>query len=197
MAFACSICEQESVRICVSCTKDACDNHICESCGCCSDCCNCDVPLTEPATPVAATMIEPPMLQEPAAEPEVFAVAASETGGGPEFAVAAASVPAAEPEAFTVPGGGVAFAVVAASGPDGGPEFAFAPAVVPASELEAFVVPASQPGGAALAAAPASAPAEPSYAAGAAPQPHAPAPTDQSDSAPGDFTPESLNTSEV
>ena len=48
MPFACSICEQESTRICAFCTKDACDNHICERCGCCSDCCQCEVPLDEP-----------------------------------------------------------------------------------------------------------------------------------------------------
>lgn len=48
MPFACSICEQESTRICGFCTKDACDMHICERCGCCSDCCQCEVPLDEP-----------------------------------------------------------------------------------------------------------------------------------------------------
>ena len=48
MAFSCSICEQESTRICVDCTKDACSNHLCERCGCCSDCCDCEVPLDEP-----------------------------------------------------------------------------------------------------------------------------------------------------
>jgi hypothetical protein len=54
VAFSCSICEQESTRICVFCTKDACNIHICERCGCCSDCCDCDVPLDEPLhTPVA------------------------------------------------------------------------------------------------------------------------------------------------
>ena len=47
MPFACSICEQESTRICAFCTKDACDNHLCERCGCCSDCCECEVPLEE------------------------------------------------------------------------------------------------------------------------------------------------------
>jgi hypothetical protein len=46
--FACSICEQESTRICVFCTKDACNIHICGRCGCCSDCCPCEVPLNEP-----------------------------------------------------------------------------------------------------------------------------------------------------
>lgn len=49
MPFACSICEQESTKICVFCTKDACDNHLCERCGCCSDCCECEVPLEEAA----------------------------------------------------------------------------------------------------------------------------------------------------
>ena len=48
MPFSCSICEQESTRICGFCTKDACDMHICERCGCCSDCCQCEVPLDEP-----------------------------------------------------------------------------------------------------------------------------------------------------
>ncbi len=48
MPFSCSICEQESTRICAFCTKDACGMHICERCGCCSDCCQCDVPLDEP-----------------------------------------------------------------------------------------------------------------------------------------------------
>ena len=47
MPFSCSICEQESTRICGFCTKDACDMHICERCGCCSDCCQCEVPLDE------------------------------------------------------------------------------------------------------------------------------------------------------
>lgn len=48
MSFSCSICEQESTRICVNCTKDACSNHICDRCGCCSDCCDCELPLDEP-----------------------------------------------------------------------------------------------------------------------------------------------------
>lgn len=40
--FTCSICEEPSARICVWCTKDACDNHICAKCSRCSDCCECD-----------------------------------------------------------------------------------------------------------------------------------------------------------
>lgn len=47
MAFHCSICEEESTRICASCTKDTCRNHLCEKCDSCSDCCDCEVPLEE------------------------------------------------------------------------------------------------------------------------------------------------------
>src|ERR1039458_7152405 len=32
MPFQCSICGEESTRICARCTKDACDNHLCEKC---------------------------------------------------------------------------------------------------------------------------------------------------------------------
>ncbi|MGD0497638.1 MAG: hypothetical protein ABSC23_04290 [Bryobacteraceae bacterium] len=48
MPFTCSICGEESTRICVRCTKDACYNHLCERCLRCSDCCACEVRLTEP-----------------------------------------------------------------------------------------------------------------------------------------------------
>jgi hypothetical protein len=73
MPFACSICEQESTRICVLCTKDTCSNHLCEKCGCCSDCCGCEVPLvewTEPA-PTYAEPIHPDPIHPvpPLAEP--------------------------------------------------------------------------------------------------------------------------------
>lgn len=47
MAFFCSICEEESTRICANCTKDTCGNHLCEKCGCCSDCCNCEIALAD------------------------------------------------------------------------------------------------------------------------------------------------------
>lgn len=46
MPFACTICEQESTQICEFCTKDTCADHLCASCLRCSDCCECDVPLT-------------------------------------------------------------------------------------------------------------------------------------------------------
>ena len=48
MPFYCSICGEESTRICAECTKDACANHLCEKCGCCSDCCDCEIALREP-----------------------------------------------------------------------------------------------------------------------------------------------------
>ncbi len=47
MPFVCSICGEESTRICARCTKDACNNHLCEKCGRCSDCCECEVTLTD------------------------------------------------------------------------------------------------------------------------------------------------------
>ncbi len=46
--FACSICEADSTRICVYCTKDACANHLCPRCARCSDCCGCEVRLDGP-----------------------------------------------------------------------------------------------------------------------------------------------------
>jgi hypothetical protein len=48
MPFACSICEAESTRICAACTKDACENHLCEKCQGCSDCCKCGITLVTP-----------------------------------------------------------------------------------------------------------------------------------------------------
>jgi len=47
MPFTCNICEEESTRICIACTKDSCDNHLCEKCSKCSDCCGCEVKLDE------------------------------------------------------------------------------------------------------------------------------------------------------
>ncbi len=45
MSFVCSICEEQSTRICVKCTKDTCANHLCDKCGACSDCCDCEIRL--------------------------------------------------------------------------------------------------------------------------------------------------------
>jgi hypothetical protein len=41
--FSCSICNEPSTEICIRCTKDACENHRCTKCLCCSDCCSCDM----------------------------------------------------------------------------------------------------------------------------------------------------------
>lgn len=41
--YECSICAEPSTRICVWCTKDACENHLCSKCGRCSDCCDCEL----------------------------------------------------------------------------------------------------------------------------------------------------------
>jgi transcription elongation factor Elf1 len=70
-SFTCSICGEESTRICVRCTKDACANHLCDKCGRCSDCCECEVALEEPSntfTPVSQALRQPK--PEPDAEPE-------------------------------------------------------------------------------------------------------------------------------
>jgi hypothetical protein len=56
MPFTCSICEEDSTRICARCTKDACNNHLCERCLRCSDCCDCEVLLAEPVREPASTV---------------------------------------------------------------------------------------------------------------------------------------------
>ncbi len=65
MPFICTICEQESTRICVSCTKDTCNNHLCVKCTRCSDCCACELALDESET------VHPPEPQAPAPEPPI------------------------------------------------------------------------------------------------------------------------------
>jgi L-lactate utilization protein LutB len=57
MTFHCTICGEESTRICVWCTRDNCVNHLCEKCGRCSDCCECQVPLEETVRETARTYI--------------------------------------------------------------------------------------------------------------------------------------------
>ncbi len=64
MPFTCSICEEESTQICVRCTKDACDNHLCQKCRRCSDCCECEVPLAEPAPATAPAVYAEPVATE-------------------------------------------------------------------------------------------------------------------------------------
>ena len=54
MPFMCSICGEESTRICARCTKDACNNHLCEKCLRCSDCCECEVTLSDVGRGVSA-----------------------------------------------------------------------------------------------------------------------------------------------
>ncbi len=78
MPFTCSICGEGSTHICARCTKDACDNHLCEKCLRCSDCCECEVTLSkstaEPARPVvrAAAVVEAELPElEPEPEPRL------------------------------------------------------------------------------------------------------------------------------
>jgi hypothetical protein len=71
MPFFCSICGEESTRICARCTKDACNNHLCEKCLRCSDCCECEVTLTDgPAPAVSARSVFPRQHPVPDPEPE-------------------------------------------------------------------------------------------------------------------------------
>ena len=75
MPFLCSICEEESTRICVSCTKDACGNHLCDRCGRCSDCCSCGITLDEhphvPKQESAGSLRSPGLLDVTASELKV------------------------------------------------------------------------------------------------------------------------------
>ncbi len=71
MPFQCSICAEESTRICARCTKDACNNHLCEKCLRCSDCCECEVTLSDHlAPPVSARSVFPRPEPDPPVEPE-------------------------------------------------------------------------------------------------------------------------------
>ncbi len=107
MPFACSICGEGSTRICARCTKDACDNHLCEKCLKCSDCCECEVRLSEPVT-VARVVVAAEALPhvdeiaaavEIAVEPEAEHAPAGEPEAEPlaEAAIEPAIEPAAEP----------------------------------------------------------------------------------------------------
>jgi len=122
MPFFCSICGEESTRICALCTKDACNNHLCEKCRRCSDCCECEVTLfeetrspswgsaraavraaAESKAPEPATGLQPPVSMpapEHAAHPSGSADA---VGGGME--VAPETQPAGIPE-VAVPAAG-------------------------------------------------------------------------------------------
>ncbi len=92
MPFTCSICEQESTKICAFCTKDTCDNHLCDRCGRCSDCCECDLPLDEPTAHPHAV---PPAELEPVVAPESALV--PKLTPEPESHVLVGDAPPAEP----------------------------------------------------------------------------------------------------
>jgi hypothetical protein len=70
MPFTCSICGEESSRICVQCTKDACGNHLCAKCLQCSDCCECEVTLDEPEREVLSVAHAMHPKPDPDPEPE-------------------------------------------------------------------------------------------------------------------------------
>ena len=119
MPFTCSICGEESTRICARCTKDACENHLCEKCLRCSDCCECEIALAEPTTyrvvypgaPKPATapetaaetapLVEPPLPVEPAppapAPPEGLSADAAFPVEVPPFEPDAAGADSEEP----------------------------------------------------------------------------------------------------
>ena len=64
----CSICGEESTRICARCTKDSCNNHLCDKCLRCSDCCECEVMLSETVHEPVRRVVRP-IIQDD--EPEV------------------------------------------------------------------------------------------------------------------------------
>jgi hypothetical protein len=82
----CSICAEEAGRICARCTKDVCGNHVCEKCGRCSDCCECELALSETPQPMQLTSAravfravtgsrpdeDPEPIPEPGPEPDPF-----------------------------------------------------------------------------------------------------------------------------
>jgi hypothetical protein len=70
MPFICSICGEESTRICTRCTKDACDNHLCEKCLRCSDCCECEVRLSKPVLAPARPAVRAAAVVEAELEPD-------------------------------------------------------------------------------------------------------------------------------
>lgn len=72
MTFTCSICGESSHEICVYCTKDTCDNHMCQRCHRCSDCCVCESPIIlEKQVEVAPA--EPEAVEEAIAPEEALA----------------------------------------------------------------------------------------------------------------------------
>jgi hypothetical protein len=106
MPFQCSICGEESTRICVLCTKDACSNHLCEKCARCSDCCECEVALYEeskgPSWGSARAAVRA-VTESKAPEPESATPLVVESHAEPVAAVAVEAAPIAEPVAAIVP----------------------------------------------------------------------------------------------
>jgi hypothetical protein len=70
MPFVCSICGEQSTRICARCTKDACANHLCEKCLRCSDCCECEVTLAKPVPASARPVVRAAAAVEAELEPD-------------------------------------------------------------------------------------------------------------------------------
>ena len=58
MSFTCNICGEESTRICARCTKDTCNNHLCDKCFRCSDCCECELTLDDAPRPVVRPAVD-------------------------------------------------------------------------------------------------------------------------------------------
>jgi hypothetical protein len=88
MPFVCSICEEQSTRICVRCTKDTCSNHLCEKCSACSDCCDCELHLEHeplPFNPVSHQNESPHDPDEPRPHPMPDPDPAPEPGPMPEI----------------------------------------------------------------------------------------------------------------
>lgn len=79
MPFTCSICGEESTRICARCTKDACNNHLCDKCLRCSDCCECEVVLSETPRPVIRPVHRPLIVEDEDEQPDVSAEAEQHT----------------------------------------------------------------------------------------------------------------------
>jgi hypothetical protein len=101
MPFQCSICGEESTRICARCTKDACDNHVCEKCLKCSDCCECEVKLSPRASESVRAALHIEVAPRPEAELQPEAPLEAEPEPRPEPAAEAVvepSSPAPNPE---------------------------------------------------------------------------------------------------
>jgi hypothetical protein len=83
MSFTCNICGEESTRICARCTKDTCNNHLCEKCARCSDCCECEITRDESVRPVVRPPVgEPVPVPDP--EPDVASLVAEEGAPVPQ-----------------------------------------------------------------------------------------------------------------